>query len=617
MKRSEDTVRDEAGRILAFSDSDKALSGVGQITTFNTLGFPGVSDKPDGWYLPHNVNDVALILETKSSDKDLTDQRWINELTKNLDIVLRRYTKAVGILYNGNSTEVWKATAGGDASDNTYEHLDKQPPLQDKSHYLKLFDVDSIDKQRIYSLTKKINDRLHFDFRIKNLRHRMIFTACALVARRYGATFYDGMDFDEFHNKITSTLNKSLREARRQNDKLGVLIEVFSEIQMGLNVDDENPREERRIRELINDFNEWVAEISDCINSDAWRGEDVMGIFFNEFTRYQGKSDAGQVFTPEHITDFIYKALEVGPKDRVLDAACGSGGFLVKAMSNMIQAAGGVTTDQAKRIKKNQIFGIENDREIFALACANMLIHKDGKSNIVDYDSRYSTAGDWISEQKITKVLMNPPFERRYGCMDIVENVLNKVGDGVDCAFILPDKKLEKHGKKRMREILDKHTLKTVLKFPENLFFGVGVTTSLFIFRTGEPQNDREFMAAYMADDGLETVKNKGRHDIRGRWPEIEEKWLEILRKRTGDDTIQWNKPVISSCLSYQEPKQEFTVAEADFAKAALDYWAFSQDSDMKELRNGVADTVFYAGEVSAEEDAITISIARDTEDDA
>ena len=84
------------------------------------------------------------------------------------------------------------------------------------------------------------------------------------------------------------------------------------------------------------------------------------------------------------------------------------------------------------------------DREIFALACANMLIHKDGKTNLEHMDSRSFDASVWIREKNITRVLMNPPFENKYGCLDIVENVLNNVPRGTVCAFILPDNKLEK-----------------------------------------------------------------------------------------------------------------------------------------------------------------------------
>ena len=62
----------------------------------------------------------------------------------------------------------------------------------------------------------------------------------------------------------------------------------------------------------------------------------------------------------------------------------------------MIQESGGTKTKKAKEIKKRQLYGIEFDREIYALACANMLIHKDGKTNLVQLDARTEKAADWI-----------------------------------------------------------------------------------------------------------------------------------------------------------------------------------------------------------------------------
>ena len=92
-------------------------------------------------------------------------------------------------------------------------------------------------------------------------------------------------------------------------------------------------------QEAISNFIEWVTEISDSINSDYWNGEDVMGIFFNEFNRYKKKSESGQVFTPDHVTSLMYRLIGVNKDDVVLDAACGSGAFLVKAMCNKIGRA--------------------------------------------------------------------------------------------------------------------------------------------------------------------------------------------------------------------------------------------------------------------------------------
>ncbi len=621
VRLTEDKVRTEADAVLGLSaldGKDGARSGTGQITTFNQLGFQGVQDKPDGWYLPPNRNDVALVLEAKASTIPL-DRPQAEELLKNIRIVNEQYHKTVGLLYNGDDLRVFK----------NLEEVEAPAALQAVGYYLGLFNENGIDKDHIYELTARINNCLHFEFGIKNLYHRMIFTACALVAKRYDAHFVaDGkVDYSEFHQVILSTINKEMLRDKRQNFKLNLLGDVFAEIKMNLNVNSEDEKEQAHVRELIKQFIEWVTEISDCINSDAWRGEDVMGIFFNEFNRYKTKSEAGQVFTPEHITDFMYRILEVNKDDRILDATCGSGGFLVKAMANMIREAGGVRTEKAREIKDGQLFGIEYDREIYALACANMLIHKDGKTNLEQMDTREETACAWIRRiaggvwEKdeagryvyrsggVTKVMMNPPYENKYGCMTIVENVMDNVPPNTLCGFILPDKKLEKTGKAQKQRILKHHRLLKVIKLPEDLFFGIGVTTSIFVFKAGVPQNDEEFFTCWMKDDGLVTVKNKGRHDVYGRWPEIEDTWVNTVKKQSGDSTCKWESP--KKHLSYQMPVKPFEITEEDFRRTAMDYLMFQQGIDAKEFDESVLAGV-YAGEVSDDGENVTISIPKD-----
>ena len=621
VRLTEDKVRTEADAVLGLSaldGKDGARSGTGQITTFNQLGFQGVQDKPDGWYLPSNRNDVALVLEAKASTIPL-DRPQAEELLKNIRIVNEQYHKTVGLLYNGDDLRVFK----------NLEEVEAPAALQAVGYYLGLFNENGIDKDHIYELTARINNCLHFEFGIKNLYHRMIFTACALVAKRYDAHFVaDGkVDYSEFHQVILSTINKEMLRDKMQNFKLNLLGDVFAEIKMNLNVNSEDEKEQAHVRELIKQFIEWVTEISDCINSDAWRGEDVMGIFFNEFNRYKTKSEAGQVFTPEHITDFMYRILEVNKDDRILDATCGSGGFLVKAMANMIREAGGVRTEKAREIKDGQLFGIEYDREIYALACANMLIHKDGKTNLEQMDTREETACAWIRRiaggvwEKdeagryvyrsggVTKVMMNPPYENKYGCMTIVENVMDNVPPNTLCGFILPDKKLEKTGKAQKQRILKHHRLLKVIKLPEDLFFGIGVTTSIFVFKAGVPQNDEEFFTCWMKDDGLVTVKNKGRHDVYGRWPEIEDTWVNTVKKQSGDSTCKWESP--KKHLSYQMPVKPFEITEEDFRRTAMDYLMFQQGIDAKEFDESVLAGV-YAGEVSDDGENVTISIPKD-----
>lgn len=576
---TEDEVRDVAKVILGFDKKEKGIQqGTGQITTFNQLGFKGNNNKPDGWYLSDDVAFPAIILETKSSKEDISLKKWVDELVKNCNVVLTNYKQVVGILYNGIDIRVFL---------NNIELEDVSSELQNKNYYFSLCSKNTIDKQRIYSLTKKINDCLHIDFGIKNLYHRMIFTACALVAKRYGAMLVKSMNFTLMKNSILSTLNKSLEENRKQNLKLDLLTEIYSLIKMNNEAN----------QDAIDNFIEWVSEISECVNSDYWNGEDVMGIFFNEFNRYKKKSESGQVFTPDHITSFMYRLIDVNKNDRVLDAACGSGAFLVKAMCNMIKEAGGIKTSKAKEIKKVQLYGIEFDKEIYALACANMLIHKDGKTNLEQLDSRSPEACEWIHSKNITKVLMNPPFETKYGCLTIVDNVLKNVPEHTMCAFILPDKKLEKDS--RGRKLLKHSKLKKIIKLPEKTFSGV--TTSIFIFEAGVKQNDDEIFACYIEDDGLETVKNQGRQDVKDKWQAIENQWVEIIKKQTGDKTIQWLKP--NEHLSYQMPDVPFEIYEEDFTKTMMDYLMFKEGMDVKEFSEKLISKVMYNSVVSREDD--------------
>lgn len=293
----------------------------------------------------------------------------------------------------------------------------------------------------------------------------------------------------------------------------------------------------------------------------------------------------------------------------MIDAACGSGAFLVKAMCNMISEAGGINTLTAKNIKSRQLYGIEFDREIYALACANMLIHKDGKTNLTQLDSRTEEACEWIKSKPITKVLMNPPFENKYGCIQIVKNVLDNVQRGTLCAFILPEKKLEKVSNTIIKRILQKHTLKKIVKLPDKTF-SEGVTTSVFIFEAGIPQNDKQIFACYIEEDGLITVKNQGRHDVKNKWQGYEDYWVDVINKQSGDKTIQWISP--ADCLSYQVPQKPFEIYESDFRKTAMDYILFEKGIDSKEFSDKLLNATLYASNITENKDKINICLSKD-----
>lgn len=570
--KTEDEIRDLSREVLGLNSSPEAVSGTGQLTTFNQLGFEGCNYKPDGWFLPYDQTKVALILEAKASNVKLNKSHR-EELLRNCEIVKAKYDKIVGILYNGHHLECY---LNGVLFEDDKELLNKEV-------YFAFFEVNNIDKKRIYELTKQINDCLHFRFEIKNLYHRMILTACALVAERYGANLNAFKSAAVLKSGIREALEEHLEKDLIKNPKLKIVLDVFEKIGFS------KPNEKD-----ISKFSSAVTEISTHINSNFWQGEDVMAIFFNEFTRYKGKSEKGQVFTPDHITSLLYKLIDVRSNSNLLDGTCGSGAFLVKAMCYMVKSAGGPVSDESKSIVEH-LFGIEVDPEIFALACANMLIHKDGKTNLALMDTRSKDAGIWIAEKSIDRVLMNPPFENKYGCLDIVINVLNNVKPGAICAFILPDNKLEKN-KKKAKIILDSNRLLSVLKLPTSTFQNIGTETSVFIFEAQTHQDDIPVFGCYIQEDGLYTVKNQGRQDLWGNWKAIENYWVGVYQKRSGDKSIKWMKA--DTNIRYRVDYEMPPLKCSEFIKTYLHYLLFKENIVEQDFKESALNHLLYGDDI-------------------
>ena len=96
----------------------------------------------------------------------------------------------------------------------------------------------------------------------------------------------------------------------------------------------------------------------------------------------------------------------VNKNSRVLDPCCGSGAFLVRAMTDAMDDCD--TDEERRQVREHQIYGIEYEEGAFGLSSTNMLIHGDGNSNVVK-DSMFDRAA-WIQSKSIDVVLMNPPY---------------------------------------------------------------------------------------------------------------------------------------------------------------------------------------------------------------
>src|SRR3989339_654711 len=109
-------------------------------------------------------------------------------------------------------------------------------------------------------------------------------------------------------------------------------------------------------------------------------GKDILGEFYEKFLKYgNGAKEIGIVLTPRHVTEFAVEVLDVSCNDYVLDPTCGTGGFLVSSFDFIKKNS---SDKQIEKFKNYNLFGIEQDDEVVALALVNMIFRGDGRNNM-------------------------------------------------------------------------------------------------------------------------------------------------------------------------------------------------------------------------------------------
>ena len=149
---------------------------------------------------------------------------------------------------------------------------------------------------------------------------------------------------------------------------------------------------------------------------------DTKGVAFEEFMGNFFKGDIGQYFTPRELVAFAVQVLNPGKDDRVLDPACGSGGFLLYCLDHVRRAANQKHPPGSPEhfahwhgFAEHNLFGIEINDELTRVAKMNMMLHDDGHTNIVEHDAldllpRLMEKHPGLEAGSFDLILTNPPF---------------------------------------------------------------------------------------------------------------------------------------------------------------------------------------------------------------
>jgi len=253
------------------------------------------------------------------------------------------------------------------------------------------------------------------------------------------------------------------------------------------------------------------------------------------------QGDAGQFRTPRHIIDFIVDVVNPTKEDKVLDPACGTGGFLVSSYRHILEQHDGLedpekrekplTPDERRKIMGN-FEGYDIDPTMVRIAQVNMYLHQFKNPKIVQYDS-LSSEERW--NEKFDVILANPPFMSPKGGIKphskfsivssrsevlFVDYIMNHLRPKGRAGIIVPEGIIFQSGKshKELRKNLVNDGLYAVVSLPSGVFAPYsGVKTSILLFNNELAKTSTEILFVKIEQDGFDlgaTKRSIGKNDL-------------------------------------------------------------------------------------------------------
>ena len=383
------------------------------------------------------------------------------------------------------------------------------------------------DYESLLLFAKGLNRRLHTN-KVSEGNRALLISAILIALEResFRKSYQSENDPSQLSQQVVNTVGAQLTESGIPEDRLRVLVDKFNFL-----TSETKLQQGGELRGIIAGVD---SEINSFVHNHKIR--DVLSGLYVEFLQYANSDKGlGIVLTPAHITGFFAKLAQVSKNSVVYDNCAGTGGFLIAAMREMIQDAGGDSEVEDKN-KQFQIFGVEVQSNIYPLAVSNMYINQDGKSNVILDDCFNSEIIEQIKEKKPTIGLLYPPYKAEKNVdteeLAFVRNNLDCLQVGGTCVAIVPmQSALAVTGqvKELKQEILRKHTLEAVLSMPNELFYNskAKAVTCIMIFTAYKPHRPaKKVFLGYYKDDKFKKNKVNGRFDSDNKWNEVENDWL-------------------------------------------------------------------------------------------
>lgn len=304
----------------------------------------------------------------------------------------------------------------------------------------------------------------------------------------------EGMTGDALLNFVDRELFPTLRnlDLSTGNQRAVIVREVFegnnNYMKSGIN-----------IRKVLNKLN----EVDFNIAKDRHAFGEIYETILKEL---QSAGKSGEFYTPRAITQFITDIINPQLGEKVLDPACGTGGYLTCAIEHLKTQANSVA--ERKSIEEN-IAGWEYKPLPYLLATTNLILHDIEVPNIRFGDALDQPLSNFTEKHRVNCILANPPFggivangnesnfPQTYRTKESADLFLilmiHLLKQGGRAGIVLPDGSLTGDGvKQRIRKkLLEDCNLHTIIRLPNSVFQPYAtVATNLLFFTKGTPTKE-------------------------------------------------------------------------------------------------------------------------------
>lgn len=478
------------------------------------------------------------------------------------------------------------------------------PQKQNKLHnifltpinYLKAIKGEKISKA--YSLDEIRTTALEFHDKLREIKvtekQKPVFIAGILIAlenQDFCRTYASLPSFKSVITQLNGAIEEVLNNSDIKKNKISHIKDAFKSIGNNEKLKDIPLGTDNSITWYIEQLEMKIKPMMNNADSSL----DALGVFYHEFVKYSGGDGKGLgiVLTPQHLTEFMCEIADVDHNSYVADICCGSASFLVSAMNKMFKT----TADPKKleNIRRKQLHGIELDQDLYVLAIANMIIRKDGKSNIIHGDCFNETyVNEMISASgnKLNVGLLNPPYSQKdKEELEFVEQLLNALVKGGKASVVVPMScAIGTKFKETRKRLFERHTLKAVFSMPDDIFYPTGTNVCVMLWEAHKPhKTDVKTFFGYCKDDGFVKRKKLGRVDAYEQWETKKKHWIDLYRNSEELEGLSAKKSVDYNdewlCEAYMKTDYS-SLSKSNFEKTIRDFLSYLVRENITDLKS-------------------------------